>query len=160
MSKKAIRLTPQTKLGKIRFAIEGWLWRHGISNSNARSLIAVQVMIAFTLLVAGFALIRQTQLVLWAGVGAVLAVANFYLVAQKLQNLFSQGLQKGGTMKMLLNFYFRLLVLAIFLFVFIVWLKASIPALLVGLSLSVITAIIFGLTRLHMLKSKEATDNA
>ena len=160
MSNKVKPLLPRTKLGKVMFAIEAWLYRHGISAPSARALIAVQVMIAAALVLLGAALCWYTLWVLWVGLGAVLTVVNFYFIAQKLQAFYAHGLQKGSIMKMLLNFYFRLFVTAIFLFVFIVWLKAPIVALLVGLSLSVATATIFGFARLHMLKSKEATDNA
>lgn len=160
MSKKSVTLTPHTKLGKIKFAIEAWLYKHGISNPNARTLIAIQTMAAAGLVLLGAALCWYSLWVLWVGLGAVITVVNFYFIAQKLQGFYVHGLQNGNIMKMVLNFYLRLFVTAVFLFVFIVWLKAPISALLIGLSLSVATSIIFGLTRLHMLKSKEATDNA
>lgn len=157
---KRSSLTPQTRIGKVRFACERWLYRHGFSNADARTLIAVQFMIATALVAGGLLVAWYTLWLLWVGLGAFLAVTNFYFIAQKIQAFFPDGLSAGNIIKMLLNFYVRLFITAILLFIFIVPLKASISALLIGVSLSAAAAIIFGLTKLHMLKSKEASNNA
>ena len=90
----------------------------------------------------------------------MLAVVNFYFVAQKIQAFFPDGLSRNNVIRLLLNFYLRLFITAIMLFVFIVILAAPVSALLMGLSLSVAVAIIFGLSKLHTLRTKEASDNA
>ncbi len=149
-------LYPESMLAKIRFRVEAWLFRHGFSNPAARFLLAVQILSVVVLIFSGLLLCWYTQWLLWVGLGAAVAVSNFYLVAQKLQSFFPSGFSRGNVVGMLLGFYLRLFITAIILFVFIAWLKAPIPALLIGLSLSAGTAVIFGLTKLHLLKSKEA----
>ncbi|MBQ4133802.1 MAG: ATP synthase subunit I [Desulfovibrionaceae bacterium] len=156
MNKQKNMLYPEGWPARLRFAVEGWLFRHGFSNADARFLLAVQLISACALTVSGLLLCWYTLWVLWAGLGALLAVANFYFVVRKLQAFFPDGFNRSKIIGMLLNFYLRLFVTAVFLFVFIVWLKAPVSALLIGLSLSAGTAVIFGLSRLHLLKSKEA----
>ena len=156
MSIQKNTLYPEGCLGRIRFSIETWLFRRGFSNADARFLLAVQIMSVLGLLVLGLILCWYTQWPLWVGLGAALAVANFYFVARNLQAFFPEGFNRSRIISMLLNFYIRLFVTAVFLFVFIVWLKAPVVALLIGLSLSAGIAVIFGLTKLHLLKSKEA----
>ncbi len=160
MAPKKISLLPKTKLGKVHFACERWLYHHGFSNATARTLIAVQFVATAFILLLGLALCWHTLWVLWIGVGAMLAVVNFYFVAQKIQAFFPDGLSRNNVIRLLLNFYLRLFITAIMLFVFIVILAAPVSALLMGLSLSVAVAIIFGLSKLHTLRTKEASDNA
>ena len=160
MTTEKISLLPRTKLGKIRFACERWLYHHGFSNADARTLIAIQFMSAAVLLLAGLVFSWHTLWMLWVGAGAVLAVGNFYFVAQKIQAFFPNGFSRKQVIGLLLNFYLRLFITALLLFVFIVILAAPVSALLVGLSLSAAVAIIFGLTKLHTLRTKEASDNA
>ena len=160
MATKKVSLSPKTKLGKIRFACEGWLYHHGFSNADARTLIAIQFMGAAFILLVGLLFSWHTLWVLWIGAGAVLAVGNFYFVAQKIQAFFPNGFSRKQVIGLLLNFYLRLFITAVLLFIFIVILAAPVSALLLGLSLSAAVAIIFGLTRLHTLRTKEASDNA
>ena len=155
MGKKSATLIPRTKLGKIFFGVETLLYRRGFTNPDVRFLIAVQIICTTLLILLGAALFWHVQWLLWIGLGAALAVSNFYFLGKRLQTFFPGGFSRGKIIGMLLNFYFRLFITAIFLFVFIVWLKAPISALLIGLSLSAGSAIIFGLTKLHLLKSKE-----
>lgn len=155
ISKQTPILAPSGKMGKIHFAVEGWLYRHGLFNPAVRLLIAMQIVTTAVIILFGGALFWHTQWVLWIGLGASLAVSNLYFLAKKLQVFFPSEVSLNKIIGVLLNFYFRLFVTAIILFVFIAWFKAPIPALLIGLTLSVGTAIVFGLTRLHLLKSKE-----
>ncbi len=155
MGKKSATLIPRTRLGKFFFGMETLLYRRGFTNPDVRFLLAVQIIAVAILILSGAALFWHVQWLLWIGLGAALAVANFYFLGKRLQTFFSEGFSRSKIIGMLLNFYFRLFVTAIFLFVFIVWLKAPISALLIGLSLSAGSAIIFGMTKLHLLKSKE-----
>lgn len=150
---------PKKILAKLLFLCERWLYRHGYTNPDARRLIGLQFVATGFLLALGLVLAWATLWVLWAGVGAVLAVVNFYFLARKIQMLVPNNFSRANIIKLVLNFYVRLLLTAVALFVFIVVFNASIPALLTGISLSAGTAMVFALTRLHLLKRRSATGN-
>ncbi|MGM0645757.1 MAG: ATP synthase subunit I [Thermodesulfobacteriota bacterium] len=74
--------------------------------------------------------------------GAILITANFYFLARFLTELVH--MRKGAVTALLTGFYIRLAILAIVLFVLIVIAKASVPALLAGLSTAVANIFLWG----------------
>lgn len=153
MATEDFSLVPRGIFGKMRFVCERWLYRRGFSNADARTLVAVQFMALVFIFLVGLAISWHTLWVLWAGAGASLALVNFYFVAQKIHTFLSAGFARKQIIKFLLNFYLRLALTGVLLFVFIVVLKAPVGALLVGLSLSAVAAVIFGLTKLRTLRT-------
>ena len=152
-------LTSRTGIGKIRFACMRWLYRRGFYNEDARVLISVQFLVAAGLVVAGALLAWHTLWLLWLGVGALLAVVNFYFIVQKVLALIPNGLAIRGIVMVVLNLYLRMLITGVLLFICIGPLKASISALLIGVSLSAVSAIIFGLSKWRVLRAKEASSD-
>ncbi len=85
--------------------------------------------------------------------GALLGSFNFYFLAKIIQELVH--IRKGAITPLLFSFYIRLALTGLVLFVSIVYWKANVFSLLIGLSVVLLNILIFGATLVGQ-KLKEA----
>lgn len=130
--------------------IEKWLYFRGFQVPEVRKLAANQVCITMVSLLA--VVFGSTGVDFFLGV--VLGSLNFLALAKVIQELVY--LQKGAVGINLLSFYGRLVLTALIFYVLIVVKKASVVALLLGLSTVLMNILLWGLGHFFGKTSKEA----
>ncbi len=120
--------------------LDCWLFQRGFHLETVRVFLRIQFWLA-TILPLGLLGI-DCSLARDFLTGAWLAMINFYFLARLTQQLVF--VRKGATAALLFSFYFRLLLTALVLAGLIVWLRASVIALLFGLSTVVMSILLWG----------------
>ncbi len=141
-------------LKTINRRIDEGLYRRGFQLAQVRELLCLQFWVALFLPLVG--LIFGVFFVRDCFLATMLATVNFYFLARLIQNLIF--VRKGAVAILLLSFYLRLAVLACIVVALIVWLDASVVALLVGLSSVVLSISLWGgmtFLRKHIRRQKD-----
>ncbi|RQD58802.1 MAG: ATP synthase subunit I [Desulfonatronovibrio sp. MSAO_Bac4] len=139
-------------LGRTNRKVEVFLNNRGLIIPKVRVLVRNQIylsilgMLIFWIFFSGSVLIGFVT-------GAVLGTFNFYFLAKLIQELVH--IKKGAVTPLLFSFYIRLGLTALVLFFSIVYWKANIYSLLIGLSVVLLNVLIFGATLVGQ-KVKEA----
>lgn len=121
--------------------VEAGLFRRGFNNPPIRILIRNQLYIALGTVIPAMALAGKTWG--WAySAGAFLATVNFYALAKVVQGLVFA--ERSAMAKQLFQFYIRLLLTGLALYVLIALMKASIFGLVAGLTTAVLNIFIWG----------------
>lgn len=141
----------ESQFARINRGIEKALYERGFYAPQIRALVRYQVYVAgvsfLTLCLLPF--VGNWPLVFVAGV--LLATYNFYAMAKFVQQIVTTKFTKGMLVSLLARVYGRLLLTGVALFVLIVWVKASLVALLAGLTTVVATILVWaGLQIIHV----------
>lgn len=132
--------------------IEAFLWSRGFVLHEVRVLLRNQAYLSVLGVVICLILFSKS-IFLGFVTGAVLGGINFYFLAKVVQELVC--LKSGAVVPLLFNFYFRLAVTGVILFISVVYWEVSIYSLLIGLSIVLLNILIFGATLVGQ-KFKEA----
>lgn len=127
-------------LNRINRRIDSWLFERGFHLEQVRALLRIQFWLAILVPVLLILYAPRTGVDFLAG--AWLATANFYFLAGLIQGLVF--VRKGATAILLFSFYLRLALTALVLAGLIVWFRASVIALLAGLSTVLVSILLWG----------------
>ncbi|CAM2056805.1 membrane hypothetical protein [Desulfovibrionales bacterium] len=133
-------------LNRLLHVIEYHLYRHGFTVAEARILMRNQLILAGVVCLIGLTLCWASKWAWSLAVGTILATINFYSLATFVQQVTFLPYEKKIVFKLLLRFYGRLFATGIVLYLLIILAKASVPALVVGLSTVVATIVVWGST--------------
>lgn len=147
-------MSANAMLKKASHGIEAALYRRGFSNPEVRRLVAWQLWLAGISCLALAPLAFFGAFAAGYAAGAFLITVNFYFLAKFVQQLVQ--VRKGAVVALLFHFYLRLAGTGLALYGLIVWAKVPVPALLLGLSTVLVTALGYGASRLSGQNVKEA----
>lgn len=134
--------------------VETFLFRHGFQKKEVRELVRNQL---YLFVLASLACALVTGFSLWSAgfaLGAALGTINFWALSRVAPELVK--VEKGAVLPLMVQFYGRLILTGVCLFVFIVWLNVSVSSLLAGLTTVVVNAITWGAFSRRGQKVKEA----
>ena len=136
--------------------IETRLYRRGFSSAVVRRLLATQILISVCGLLLGAALCWLTLWPLLFGIGASLACFSLWHLARFAQANIGIAYSPAMAIRLFLGLNARLVLIAIVLFALIVWMRAPVTPLLIGLSSTVAGIVVWGISRLSRKTIKEA----
>ncbi len=131
---------------EITHAVEALLYRRGFAHEDTRVLVRNQILLTGAICALSLVLGWFWGWLWDVAAGALLMTFNFYLMSDFLQHVLLK--QDGAVSRQLFRLYGRLLLTGAALAMLIVWARASIPALLLGLSSVVVTILIWGIQRM------------
>lgn len=137
---------------RINKKIEAFLHGRGLVLHQVRVMVRNQIYLSF-LGAAIFLIFFSSPVFVGFVVGAVLGTFNFYFLARLIQELVH--VKKGAVTPLLFSFYVRLGLTGLVLYICIVYWKANVFSLLIGLSVVLLNVLIFGATLVGQ-KLKEA----
>jgi len=143
-------------LAHIRHAVERRLFSMGFELPFVRFLLSIQILISGFALAAGIALSWHSRWPLAFGAGATIMTFSLWQISRSAQALVQMQFSASLGLRLFFGFSTRLLLIGIVLFVFIVWLKAPVVPLLLGLSSTVASILLWGISRLSRNTAKEA----
>lgn len=141
------------KKTKLTQAIDRYLFRHGFRIEGVRDLVRNQICLTLSV----FLILPACMLGTWplaVLAGAILGTLNFYALAKVIQGLIF--LRQSSVQLLLFGFYARLALTGVALYVLLVLCRASVVALLVGLSLVLVNILMYGAKFFLGQKLKEA----
>ena len=141
-------------LTTINRKLETWLYAKGFVKREVRQMVRNQLYFTAISVVA---VSVGTLFSLWSlgfAAGAVLITLNFLAMARVAPQLMH--LAKGAVAPLLFQFYGRLLLTGLCLFVLIAWLKVPVTSLLAGVTVLVINVTAWGVYYAKGQKVKEA----
>jgi hypothetical protein len=143
-------------LADLLLRLERRLYARGFAAPLVRRILATQIMLTGAALVIG---LLTVWLNLWAlafAAGAAVATYSLWHIARFVQGCIYRNFSAALGISLFLGFSLRLVVVAIVLFGLIVWLKAPVAPLVVGLGSTVLNITLWGLTRSFRKTVKEA----
>ncbi len=143
-------------LKKARQKIEHSLYARGFSAPVVRHLLCTQLLLAAFGLGFGAVTFWLTLWPLMFGIGAAIAAYNFWHIARFGQAHIASEFSLGLGLKLFTGFTIRLVLTGVVLFMLIVWLRAPVAPLVVGLTSTVAGIAAWGLSRIARKPVKEA----
>ena len=131
----------------ILHGLESWLYRRGFSSAPVRRLMAVQMLVAASFLLAGLPMAYWTAWPLCFGIGAGLAACGFWSASRTAQQYMYQPFTRQMAFRVFCNFNLRLLATGIVLFVLIIKLHTPLPPLLAGLTFTVALIVVWSVLK-------------
>jgi hypothetical protein len=111
------------------------LLRHlGFHRPEVRLVMRNALLFSVSLLLIGLCLLPLTSWLLWFAAGALLIAWNFYGLARFIQGLSLTAYSQAMLIGMLLRSNLRLVFSALFLYGILVWLEASVWAVVAGIT--------------------------
>ena len=143
-------------LASIRQHIESKLYRLGFLSDVVRHLLCTQVCICVAGTVVGLALFWLTLWPLFFAAGALVATYSLWHIARFAQAHIHQQYSTMLGLRLFLGFTGRFLAIGVVLSALIVWLRAPIVPLLIGLTSTVAGIAAWGISRYSRKTAKEA----
>ncbi|MDL2207580.1 ATP synthase subunit I [Desulfovibrio sp. OttesenSCG-928-M16] len=137
-------------------AIERRLYARGFAAPFIRQLLATQIILTGAAFVVGLPLALVNLWPLAFAVGAGLATYSLWHIARFVQGCIYQDFSAALGIRLFFGFVARLMIIGIVLFGLIVWLRAPVAPLLLGLGSTVISITLWGLARSFRKTVKEA----
>ncbi|KUJ95898.1 MAG: ATP synthase I [Desulfonauticus sp. 38_4375] len=128
-------------MNKVNKKVEKFLYQRNFKVEGVRKLVRNQIYLSLGGIVLTLPFFSSWWLEF--SIGSLLGLFNFYFLAKLIQELVY--IKRGAVAALLFQFYLRLFITGIVLFITIVYLKADIIALLGGLSIVLLNVILFGL---------------
>lgn len=145
-----------TILTQLRLNIERRLYKLGFGSQLVRHFLCTQILIAGAGLVLGLLLAWITLWPLLFGLGAVIATYSLWHISRFAQTHVQQQFSLSLGLRLFFGFTARLILIALVLFALIVWLRAPVVPLLLGLTSTVASIAVWGISRLSRKTVKEA----
>lgn len=117
------------------------LYRYGVRPQLIRTVLCLALRVFAISLLLAYALLPYTLWFLWFAVGAALAVANFFSLTKYIAQIMFKTYSGKITVALVLRSQLRLVLVACVIVALHVWLNASVPALLAGLT-SIVVCIV------------------
>ena len=141
---------------QIRHTVERRLYDMGFALPFVRYLLSIQILISGFALAAGIALLWYSRWPLAFGAGAAIITFSLWHISRSAQTLVQPQFSASHGLRLFCGFSVRLLLIGIALFMLIVWLKAPLVPLLLGLTSTVASILLWGISRLSRNTVKEA----
>ncbi len=122
----------------IRQNLDRWLWQRHFRDPLLRGIARRGILVTGFALLAGALLAFRTDALFWFGVGSLLAVWNFCALTGWTLRLLAAGWSGKGLISLLLHTNIRLFLTGFLLYICIIWCKATLFPLIMGLTLVVI----------------------
>jgi hypothetical protein len=142
-------------LAHIRHAIERRLYTMGFALPVARHLLCTQIIISGLALTAGIILLWYSLWPLAFGAGATITTFSLWQISRSAQALVQQQYSTTLGLRQFIGFSARLLFIGIVFFALIVWLKVPLAPLLLGLTSTVASILLWGVSRISRKTVKE-----
>ena len=110
------------------------LYRHGVRPQLIRTVLTLGLRVFALSLLVAYLLLPYTLWFLWFAAGAALAVANFFSLTKHIAQIMFKTYSGKITVALVLRSQLRLVLVASVIVALHVWLGASVPALLAGLT--------------------------
>ena len=110
------------------------LYRYGVRPQLIRTVLCLALRVFAISLLLAFVLLPYTLWFLWFAVGAAMAVANFFSLTKYIAQIMFKTYSGKITVALVLRSQLRLVLVASVIVALHVWLGASVPALLAGLT--------------------------
>ena len=110
------------------------LYRYGVRPQLIRTILCLALRVFAISLLLAFVLLPYTLWFLWFAVGAAMAVANFFSLTKYIAQIMFKTYSGKITVALVLRSQLRLVLVASVIVALHVWLGASVPALLAGLT--------------------------
>jgi len=140
----------------IRQAVEHRLYGYGFTLAFARHLLCTQLFITGTALLAGVAVAWFSLWPLAFGAGAALTTFSLWQICRSAQAFVHLQFSASLGIRLFAGFTARLLLIGIVLFALLIWLKVPVVPLLFGLTSTVASILLWGISRLSRKTVKEA----
>ena len=136
--------------------IEKRLYFKGFRLPDIRSILRIQIQLCGIAIVTALCTVWFSVWPITFAIGAVIATLSFFSIAKFIQQIILQEYDRGMLTGMLFRFYGRLLIVGVVVAALIV--KAHVPmmALVAGLATSMVTMLIWMISRQNERKTKEA----
>ena len=139
-----------------RQAIERRLHGMGFALPVARHILCSQLVISALALSAGLALVWYSAWPIAFGAGAALTTFSLWHISRSAQAFVRLPFSSLLGLRLFIGFTARLIVIGIALFALIVWLKVPVAPLLLGLTSTVVSILLWGVSRISRKTAKEA----
>ncbi|MDR2696088.1 MAG: hypothetical protein LBC79_06885 [Deltaproteobacteria bacterium] len=114
--------------------LDALLWQRGFHRPEVRLVMRNEVLFSVPLLLLGLCFLPLTSWLLWFAAGALLMAWNFYGLARCIQGLSLVAYSQALLIGMLARSSLRLVFSAVFLYGILVWLEASVWAVVAGIT--------------------------
>lgn len=145
-----------TTFAGIRQNLDRRLYRKGFASSEVRQFLGMQILLTATGLLLGIVLAWFTLWPLVFGAGAAITTYSLWHIARFAQAHIQQEFSRALAIRLFFGFICRLVVISIVLFVLVVLLKVPVAPLLAGLTSTVVSISLWGLSRFSRKPVKEA----
>lgn len=131
--------------------MDAWLWRRGIHDPTLRGILQWQILVVLFSFAAGICLWgwNATLAVWWSwfGIGAMVALWNFYALIKFIQKNITRGWNKTILLGLFFHTHVKLLFTGILLYTAFVCFHAPLSALLTGMTALVAGIVAIGIKR-------------
>lgn len=139
-----------------RHKLEQLLYRSGFASAVVRRFLCTQLIICGLGLIIGAAAYPFTLWPLTFAAGVAIATFSFWHIARFVQGSIFHQFSAMLAVKLFLGFTGRFIVISAALFALIVWLRAPIIPLLIGLTSTIAGIAAWGISRYSRKTAKEA----
>ena len=143
-------------LADIRQNLDRRLYRQGFASPVVRQFLGIQILITAAGLFPGIILAWFTLWPLVFGAGAAITTYSLWHIARFAQAHIQQEFSRALAIRLFFGFTCRLVLISIVLFVLVVLLRAPVVPLLAGLTSTVASISLWGLSRFSRKPVKEA----
>ncbi len=144
------------QLTGFRQAIERRLYGMGFALPVARHILCSQLVITGLALVTGLVLCWYSTWPIAFGAGAALTTFSLWHISRSAQAFVRLPFSPLLGLRLFIGFTARLTIIGIALFALIVWLKVPVAPVLLGLTSTVASILLWGISRISRKTAKEA----
>jgi len=136
--------------------IEKRLYFKGFRLPDIRSILRIQIQLCGIAIVTALCTVWFSVWPITFAIGAVIATLSFFSIAKFIQQIILQEYDRSMLTGMLFRFYGRLLIVGVVVAALIVKVHVPMMALVAGLATSMVTMLIWMISRQNERKTKEA----
>lgn len=142
--------------GSLRQRVEKFLYQRGFSSPIVRHLLTTQIIIIGIAAVVALALFWLTLWPFSFAAGAAIAGFSLWHISRFAQSAIQMQYSPALAVGLFVGFSARLVLIGVVVFALVVWLRAPLAPLLIGLGSTVAGIIVWGLSRQSRKTVKEA----
>jgi hypothetical protein len=136
--------------------IEKRLYFKGFRLPDIRSILRIQIQLCGIAIVTALCTVWFSVWPITFAIGAVIATLSFFSIAKFIQQIILQEYDRSMLTGMLFRFYGRLLIVGVVVAALIVKVHVPMMALVAGLATSMVTMLIWMISKQNERKTKEA----
>lgn len=136
--------------------IEQRLYFKGFRLPDIRSILRIQIQLCGITIIAALCTVWFSMWPITFAIGAVIATYSFFSVAKFIQQIILREYDRSMLWGMLFRFYGRLLIVGVVVAALIVKVHVPMMALVSGLATSMVTMLIWMISKQNERKTKEA----
>ena len=136
--------------------IEKHLYSRGFRLPDIRSILRIQIQLCGITVIAAIITVWFSLWPLTFAIGAIIATFSFFSVARFIQQIILREYERSMLLGLLFRFYGRLIVVGVGIALLITKVHVPMMALVAGLATSMVTMLIWMISRQIERKTKEA----